>query len=517
MRFYVYLIFVLISSLVCPTDTFAQTQPDRKRIGDSSVTLIEPEGIRKKTSIENLAPYFPPAFRVVEEPKSFVKIWTPRLTDKETAKAFAKESGSKFKEMLELEINGQRVPIVITYVKAASQSGHVYKALFDADNSVLVIATIFDDAPITRDEVLEAFQTIQIDIKKPIGNFDDAPFTIGLVEPFEFVFSDFNSLFIKSYPEIDDKYSLPSISIGYDDIFIFQGEPAIDSLQMAAQYLFPVDRNNFFLSAEPNYSKLEFISEGYVDLGPGKAYRIEATYKGRMAVQYIWDIQGKSEFDDYLFFFAIGDKTHLEPFREEISQIAASLKLKDEPAPVSAQIAKKNVVTVVSENIAPAIPLIADKPHPLSMCELKRHKLSCDAMQSHSGFIFNTNLRDGRDTLQYQMSAMTTALRNEEFRNIFEAQIRANMKEAIPLAARIIGWDMEDPSTTEMMEAANTALGSLVISPEELKRDPNSEDWMNQIGLEKVEFKGGRFYGNRSSIMNQYSLYIDKPGKKKPK
>gem|GEM_PF-6958331 len=511
MRFYVYLIFILLLVTACPKAVHGQTEPERKRIGESSVTLIEPEGIRKIPDSAN-GMKFLPAFRVVEEPKSFVKIWTPRFTDKKAAKAFAKESGSKFKEMLELEINGQAVPMVITYVDSRFQSGHVYKALFDAENSVLVIATVFDDAPITREQVLDAFKTIKIDVKNPIGDFDVAPFTVDLTPQFEFVFSEFNSLFIKSYPELDASYARPSVSVGYDDIFIYKGEPAIDSLQTASRHLFPIDTKNFFQTDRPDYSKLKISSEGYVELGPGKAFRIEGTYKDRMAIQYVWDIQGNSEFDDYLFLFAMGDKTHLEPMVQDVASMAASLTLKDRAEP--ARTSKQDAVSTDTEKAAPAIPRVADQPHPLSACEIKRRKLTCEALQGHSGYIFATNLRAGRDTLQYQMSAMARTLRNEKFASIYEEQVRAHMKEAIPLAAKIIGWDMQDPATDTMLEAANAALEKLVISPEEQKRDPESEDLITRLGLQKIEFDGGRFYTNRSSISNQYSLYIDKPGKK---
>lgn len=182
--------------------------------------------------------------------------------------------------------------------------------------------------------------------------------------------------------------------------------------------------------------------------------------------------------------------------------------------PVSAQTAEQELVSATAEIEAPAIPRVGDRPHPLSGCEIKRRKLTCEAMQGHSGFIFTANLRDGRDTLQYQMSTMTATLKNEAFKSIFEDQVRAHMTEAIPLAAEIIGWDMENPATGEIVKAANAALAALVVSPEEFKRDPESEDMMTRLGMQKVEFEGGRFYANRSAIMNNYSLYIDKPGKK---
>jgi len=330
MRLPFYLLIWLSAVIFCPMDAYGQSEPVRQRIGDSSVSFIRPQGIRKKPDPQtDTGIRFPPAFRVVEEPKSFVKIWTPRLTDKKRAKAFAKESGSKFKEILKLEINGQDVPMMITYLDTGFQSGHVYKALFNAENSILVIATVFDDAQITREEVLEAFKTIEIDVKIPIGNFNKAPFTVELINPFEFVFDSFNSLFIKSYPEIDESYSKPSVSIGYDDIFIYNDEPAIDDLETAALHLLPIDADNFYQTDEPNYSKMKIVSKAYIDVGPGKAFRIEAIYKDRMAIQYVWDIQGKSEFDDYLFLFAMGDKVHLETLRQDIDRMAGSLRIKE--------------------------------------------------------------------------------------------------------------------------------------------------------------------------------------------
>jgi len=319
---------LIFTSLMFFTFTSALAEPERTQLGESSVSMIIPDNVRKKADPAVLTPAYLPAFRVHEEPKSFVKMWTPRLTDKKTAKAFAKQSNSKFIKLMKLEINGEQIPILVTYVKTAYKTGHVYKALFDAENSIIVIATIFDDAPITEEEVLNAFKTIEIDVQNPIGDFDGAPFTVDLTPPFEFVFADFSSLFIKSYPEIDESYSKPSIIIGYEDIFVYEGKPLIEDAKMAGQYLFPIDKDNFFLDEEPSHSKLKIISHDYVNLGPGKAYRIEATYKGRMCIQYVWDIQGKSEFDDYLFLFAMGDTKHLEPLRDEVANIATSLKLK---------------------------------------------------------------------------------------------------------------------------------------------------------------------------------------------
>jgi len=313
--------------LFAPSNATAQIEAERVRLGESSVTLIIPENIRKKREPGSLAPSFAPPFRVLEEPKSFVKIWTPRFIDKKIAKAFAKESGSKLKDMFEIDIQGQSVPMVVTYRKTSFQSGHVYKALFDAENSITVVATIFDDAPISREEVIAAFKTIEINVKDPIKNFEGSPFTLDLREPFEFVFSSFNSAFIKSYPEIDETFSRPSMVVGYDDIFIYEGEPVIDSLETAARHLFPIDGESFFLTENPDYSKIRIVSKDYVEIGPGRAFRMEATYKNRMCVQYIWDIQGKSEFDDYLFLFAMGDKEYLEPLRSDISTMAETLRV----------------------------------------------------------------------------------------------------------------------------------------------------------------------------------------------
>jgi len=506
--FSIFTLFLLIALL--PIDAIGQTEPERKRLGDSSVTMIVPESIRKKPDTKGLG--FLPAFRVLEEPKSFVKIWTPRFTDKKAAKTYAKQSGSKFKEILEIEINGKAVPMMITHVKTGYKSGDVYKALFDDKNSIVVIATVFDDAPITRNEVLDAFKTIEINVEKPIGNFDGAPFTVDLVPPFEFVFSSFNSLFIKSDPELDESHSKPSIIVGYEDIFTFQGEPKIDTLETAAKYLFPIDKDNFYQTESPNFSKIEIISEGYEEVGPGKAYKLEARYKDRMALQYVWDKRGPSEFDDYLFFFAMGDTKYLESIKNDVSKIADSLEFQSNPKP--RQSAQKKVTTKVAPQ---PIPRLADKTHPLSECEIKKRKLTCDAMRSHSGFIFNTNLRSNRDTLQYQISTLTSSLRNQEFKDLFETQVRTHMKEAVPLAADLMGWDMEDPATTEMLNAATVALEKLVVSPEEQKPDPNASELEALMGNQKVEFEGGRFYGTRSSIMNNYSLYVDKPGKKKKK
>jgi len=479
--FSIFTFFLLIAFL--PANAIGQSEPERKRIGNSSVTIIVPEGIRKEPDAKGLT--FLPAFRALEEQKSFVKIWTPRFTDKKAAKAYAKQSGSKFKELLELEIKGQTVPIMITHVKTGYKSGYVYKALFDDKNSIVVIATIFDDAPITRDEVLDAFKTIEIKVEKPIGNFDGAPFTADLTDPFEFVFSSFNSLFIKSDPEIDESYSKPSIIVGYEDIFTFQGEPKIDSLETAAKYLFPIDKDNFFLTENPNFSKMEIISSGYEEIGPGKAYKLEARYK---------------------------DRINLEPIKNDVSKIAASLKFQKNPKPTQSTQKKAPV------NITPQpVPRLADKAHPLSECEIKKRKLTCDAMRSHSGFIFNTNLRSNRDTLQYQISTLTSSLRNQEFKDLFETQVRAHMKEAVPLAANLMGWDMEDPATTAMLASANAALEKLDVSPEEQKPDPEANELEALMGNQKVEFEGGRFYGTRSSIMNNYSLYLDKPARKKKK
>lgn len=332
MRALISLIIFWVACAGNAADVFAQTEPERTQIS-SSVSYIEPDGLRKPLKPDELPVYYAPAFRAIEEPKNFAKIWKPRLTDKKTAKIFAKKSYSKFKDLLELEIDGKKVPMVITYLKSKSKgpyakSGHIYKALFEAENSIIVIATIFDDAPITREEVLEAFKTIRIDVKNPIDNFDGAPLKVELAPPFEFVFSDVNNIFVKSYPEIDESYSLPSISAGFDDLYIHAGDPPVDTLKKAAGQLFPVDAANFYLDKEPDYSKLEIVSKGYVNIGPERAYRIEAVYKSRMCIQYVWDIQGKSEFDDYLFLFAMGDKEHLAPVKDSVEKIAGSLVLK---------------------------------------------------------------------------------------------------------------------------------------------------------------------------------------------
>jgi hypothetical protein len=312
------------------TQAHAQDAAKRKRLGTSSVTIIEPENVRHKPDVtaDGRSITFLPAFRVLEEPKSFIKIWKPRLTDKKIAKKFAKESGSKFKRLLTLEVDGRDVPMVITYVSSSYKSGHVYKALFEAENSIVVIATIFDDAPITEEEVLNVFKTIKVNVETPIDDFDDAPFTLDLIPPFDFVFADSGSAFIKSYPEVDELYAKPSMSIGYEDIFIYEGEPAIEDLEAAAKTLFPIDRNNFFQTDEPNYSKMKIISTGYVEAGPGKAYIIEARYKNRACLQYVWDIRGRSEFDDYLFAFAMGDSDKIEPVKADIKTMIRSLKIK---------------------------------------------------------------------------------------------------------------------------------------------------------------------------------------------
>jgi hypothetical protein len=330
LRILSFIVFFLLVSVFQSPDSYAQDEATRKRIGNSSVTLIEPQNIREKPQVDErgMTVSFLPAFRVLEEPKSFINIWKPRFTEKKAAKRFAKESGSKLKKMLELEINGKTVPMVITYVKTGYKSGHVYKALFEAENSIVVIATVFDEASIKQEEVLDAFRSIEINIETPIGNFDGAPFTMDLTPPFNFVFADSNSAFIKSYPEIDEAYAKPSMSVGYEDLFIYQGEPAIDSLETAAKHLFPIDRDNFFQSEYPDYEKVKLVSSGYVDIGPGKAYRMEVTYKDRTAIQFVWDIKGKSEFDDYLFTFVMGDTDNLTPLRNDVTKMVYSLKVK---------------------------------------------------------------------------------------------------------------------------------------------------------------------------------------------
>lgn len=333
MRFHVPFAVILAVSLVFSALAFAQSTLERTRIGDSSVSLIEPESLRAAPdSMEGLS--FPRSFTVLEEPRSFLKIWTPRFTDENMARDFAEQSGSTFKEMLELEIDGQIVPMVITYVDALHRSGHIYKALFDAENSIVVKATVFDDVAINRDEVLDAFKTIQIDVQTPIGDFDDAPFTVDLSAPFEFVFASHDGLFIKSYPEIDSTFTKPSVIVGYQDIFIYDGEPKIDSLKSAARYIFPVEEENFFQTDQPDYSHAEIVSEGYLEVEPGQAYRMEARYKDRMVIQYVWDIRGKSEFEGYLFLSAKGDSEFLQPLVDNIATMAASLIVKDGPEQV---------------------------------------------------------------------------------------------------------------------------------------------------------------------------------------
>ena len=324
MRTIIYTSLICILWLAVSLKAWGQDTAIRTQINNSSVSIIVPENIRVKS--EENSRYLP-AFRVLEEPKNFVKIWTPRFTDKKATKAFAKESNSKLIDMFAIEINGQMVPMTVTYLKTQFKSGHVYKALFDDKNSIIVLATIFDDSEITREEVLEAFKTIEINVQNPKDAFGKAPFRLDLIAPFEFIFSSFNSLLIKSYPEIDESYRKPTLVVGYSAIFIYNGDPVIDSLQTAAHYLFPIDAENFLQTDNPNYSKVKIVSKTYADIGPGQAYKIIATYKKRMFIQYVWDIKGPSEFDDYLHLFAMGETKNLEPLQNEIEQMAASLTL----------------------------------------------------------------------------------------------------------------------------------------------------------------------------------------------
>ena len=153
-------------------------------------------------------------------------------------------------------------------------------------------------------------------------------------------------------------------------------------------------------------------------------------------------------------------------------------------------------------------------PHPLADCELRKRKLTCDAMRTKGGFIVNTNLRDNRRTIQYQISAFSSVRNNPDFAEGFEERVRDHMRQAVPIAAEIMGWDLATPEAQAMIEDAYAALDRLEVSLDTLEAGPD-DDYLARTGLAREHYSAGSFYSNRSQISNSYSLYLWKPGFKK--
>ncbi|QYJ08277.1 hypothetical protein [Qipengyuania flava] len=150
-------------------------------------------------------------------------------------------------------------------------------------------------------------------------------------------------------------------------------------------------------------------------------------------------------------------------------------------------------------------------PHPLEGCEKKRRKLTCRPMQSHSGFIFTTNLRNSGRTLQYQISAMSRLLENAEFTADYEPRVRDHLERSLPMIAALIGWEPGSPESEALLARARQALADTEISAT-MKLRQEGQDYLEFLAEGKRAFEGGAIYATRDRIMNSYSVYIDKPG-----
>lgn len=181
---------------------------------------------------------------------------------------------------------------------------------------------------------------------------------------------------------------------------------------------------------------------------------------------------------------------------------------------IGVQANAQEVTVSISENTPTIEEQLQLTPHPLADCERKKRKLTCDEMRTKGGFIINTNLRDSGRTIQYQLSAFSSVRGKPDFANGFEERVREHMRQAIPIAAKIMGWEPDAPETLAMIEEANAALDKMEISLEPMEASDES-DYLARVGMAKEHHSAGSFYSNRSRIANSYSLYLWKPSFKK--
>ena len=303
----------------------AQINTSPIRLAKSSVSMVPPDGftyfgIANGVGNEDTGSLI----QVHEEPVESYKIWQQRFKDKKSARHYSKVNGTKFEDLFNITVDGQTVPVMVSYRDGRGRKGRHYRALFKAKNSILISATIMDGDRTSRKDVTAAFQSVKINVTDIFGVFDETNFTVNIIPPFDYITTTSDSAFLKTYAEIDYSYSKPSIGIGFDEIFIFDGEPKIDTLGQAAAYFFPT-MSEFYGEENPNKSKIKFSNYGEVETGPGKAFRIVSYYKNRMGIQYIW----KMEDGQYMFLFALGNKKDLQDLEDEVRSIAASLQLKN--------------------------------------------------------------------------------------------------------------------------------------------------------------------------------------------
>ena len=134
-----------------------------QQIADTSVYMTPPKGYTVKTIKNGLGHSVTRStIQVLEEPKIVYKIWHPRFTDKEAADAFRELAGYENETLFTLEIEGEIIPMKKYYRGSEYRSAWFYKALFDADNSIIVSATIYEGDPINEEDLLRAFRTIRI-------------------------------------------------------------------------------------------------------------------------------------------------------------------------------------------------------------------------------------------------------------------------------------------------------------------------------------------------------------------
>lgn len=313
---------LLVSCFFLPVMAIAQISNGIVNLNDSSVYFVPPPGF-EETSIykgvrnENTGS----TIYAFEEPIESYAIWKPRFTSVERAKAFSDQDGSQFVGLFEIEVNGKIVPIMETKREGTFRSGITLKALYEAENSVVLVASIYDATESEREAVIESFRSVEINVETPLELFADSGFRVELISPFTFAIAGSDDAFLKSYPEIDSRYRKPSIGIGYKPIYEGDLEPDPE-ISVVAGYLFPA-MSYFFDDDDPSYEKVHYVGFGEEEIGPGAAFRLEATYENRMGIQYVWDVGA----EEYLVLFAVGETELLKPLKPQVEAIAKSLTL----------------------------------------------------------------------------------------------------------------------------------------------------------------------------------------------
>ncbi len=304
-------------------------EPELQQIANTSVYMTPPTGFTV-TNIKNGIgdASTRSTIQVTEEPQIVHRIWYPRFTDSEAAARFQELAGHQRVTRFTLEINGETIPMRRYYRSWNGEGVWFYWALFKAENSVLVRARVFEGEAVSEEDILAAFRTIRIKVEKPLSTFGESAFAADLVSPFDYALGERSAVLLKTYPEIDESYDRPSIDIGTSDFSPFPGDDPVESITDLGFYLFPIatgfyGKDDPLNGAEPDYRDVEIVSEEALTVGPGYAHRIEARYKGRLGVQYVWHL-GEL---DYLFLFAKGNEQDMAQVEEAILQIVSSLRL----------------------------------------------------------------------------------------------------------------------------------------------------------------------------------------------